>query len=255
MLDQAAAQDSVKPQFEAASVKLNHSGLQGGGIRVTPGRIEGTNATVDQYICAAFGLRSYQLEGLPAWAKTSRYDVVAKMADGEERGKTNADQSKALSVRLLALIEERFQLEFHRENKALPAYDLMVAKNGLKLTPADPNEPHPGTLAQGAGSSMSTKRINGKFVNQYWNYTMSQLVYTLTSLFNKDVVDRTGIQGRYNYTLVMSIDAGTAAAGDSNAESGESVFTSLQDMGLKLESAKVEKEMFVVDRIEKPADN
>ncbi len=243
-----AGQDSSQgPSFDTASVKLNRSGLKGEGFRVTPGRLEATNVTVERLVWTAFGVRSYQIDGLPGWAKTERYDVIAKMGGDEDRGATAAENAKALTARLQTLIQERFQLKFHREKRPLAAYDLVVSKGGLKLKPADPNEPHPGTMPQGGGSSLLTKFIDGKFVNTYWNYTMSQLAGTLTSLFNREVADRTEISGRYNYTLVMSADAA--------ADSSDSVFTSLQDIGLKLESSKVEKDVIAVDHVERPTGN
>ncbi len=250
-------QDSSQgPSFDTASVKLNRSGLKSEGLRVTPGRLEATNVTVDRLIWTAFGVRSYQIDGLPGWAKTERYDVIAKMGGDEDRGQTAAENAKALTARLQTLIQERFQLKFRREKRSLAAYDLTVSKGGLKLKPADPNEPHPGTMPTGGGSSLLSKFINGKFVNTYWNYTMSQLAGTLTSLFNREVADRTGVGGRYNYTLVMSADTPSPSSdGLPAADSSESVFTSLQDIGLKLESSKIEKDVIAVDHIERPSEN
>ena len=40
------------------------------------------------------------------------------------------------SLRLRALLEERFRLKFHRETRKVPIYSLTVAKSGLKLQPS-----------------------------------------------------------------------------------------------------------------------
>jgi uncharacterized protein (TIGR03435 family) len=248
-----------KPTFEVASVKPHDPAQRGSAFRMTPGRLDAVNIALSVYIARAYGLRTFQFEGLPEWTQGTHYDIAAKIADTEERGARPADQSRVLMECLRTLLEDRFQLRFHREKKALPAYSLVVANGGFKLKPSDPSQPHPGTSPQGGGAFLLTKFTNGKFVNTYWNYTAAQLAATLTSLFDRETIDNTGLTGTYDYTLVMSAEPGTAAQpseeGAPGPEAGESIYTPLRDMGLKLESARAETDMFVIDRVEKPVEN
>jgi hypothetical protein len=71
------------PSFEVATVKPNKSGS--GFIRfgVQPGgRFVAENAPARELVRFAFGIQPYQMEGLPSWATTDRFDVTAK-ADGQ----------------------------------------------------------------------------------------------------------------------------------------------------------------------------
>ena len=89
------------------------------------------------------------------------------------------------------------------------------------------------------------------------------LVNFLSQQLGQSVVDKTGLTGRYDFTLKWTPDPGTAAgprAGDDTAPppdtSGPSIFTAVQtDLGLKLQSAKGPVEMLVIDSVEKPDAN
>ncbi len=62
---------------------------------------------------------------------STKYDVDAKLPPGA--GKQQIPQM------LLTLLTERFGLAVHKASKTMPAYDLVVAKNGPKLKSAAPD--------------------------------------------------------------------------------------------------------------------
>jgi uncharacterized protein (TIGR03435 family) len=67
----------------------------------------------------------------------------------------------------------------------------------------------------------------------------------------RPVVDRTGLGGEFDFQLEFAPP--DAPAADSSAPS---VFTAVQEqLGLKLETAKVPAEIVVIDRAEKPSEN
>jgi uncharacterized protein (TIGR03435 family) len=75
---------------------------------------------------------------------------------------------------------------------------------------------------------------------------MTQLADTLESLLQQVVVDRTGLDGRFNVDLTWAPDPTTDA--------GPSLFTAVQEqLGLKLEATKAPVDVLVVDRLEKPS--
>jgi uncharacterized protein (TIGR03435 family) len=111
--------------------------------------------------------------------------------------------------------------------------------------------------------------------------TMVALADMLSRLVDRPVVDMTGLKGKYEIAVdlsqenmrIMTTSAGFAMAGmgpggagpdgghgsgDGSAagESGNPVFQSMQQLGLRLEARKAPMEMIVVDHSEKnPLEN
>jgi uncharacterized protein (TIGR03435 family) len=84
-----------------------------------------------------------------------------------------------------------------------------------------------------------------------------------TAVLDRPVVDKTGISGRYDFTLVWTPDPSqfasiglSAPQPKDNAEAPPELFTAIQEqLGLKFESTKAPAEVFVIDRVEKPSEN
>jgi len=88
------------------------------------------------------------------------------------------------------------------------------------------------------------QRVPGKLTAG--SLLMTQLADTLESLLQQVVVDRTGLDGRFNVDLTWAPDPTTDA--------GPSLFTAVQEqLGLKLEATKAPVDVLVVDRLEKPS--
>ncbi|MBZ5602146.1 MAG: TIGR03435 family protein [Acidobacteriia bacterium] len=225
--------------FEVASVKI---------APVTPGDLYyinlGTlkndtltfgNASLADCIRFAYGLTSdAQLSG-PDWmkSKVDRYDIVAKTAP-------NTPREQVLKM-LQALLAERFKLAMHAEKREMSYYALVISKSGSKLRPAGDT---PATLPPGAQGQL---RILS-------NSMPMQTVATLLSRYMRAfVVDRTGLEGRFEVRLVWTPDDRPVA----DDERGPSVFTAVQEqLGLKLEPRKGPMDVFVVDHAEKtPVEN
>jgi len=73
----------------------------------------------------------------------------------------------------------------------------------------------------------------------------------------RDVVDKTGLTG--SYRLKMDYDSREAMRGPEAAPSPDrqpSIFTALHDqLGLKLESGKLQRETLIIDHVERPTEN
>jgi uncharacterized protein (TIGR03435 family) len=89
---------------------------------------------------------------------------------------------------LQTLLAERFQLKFHRETRELPAYNLLVGDNRAKLKPSAPD------------SESRTVRIGRSRMN-YFNVTISELVLQIATQFDRPLLDKTGLQGGYDFAL------------------------------------------------------
>ena len=82
--------------------------------------------------------------------------------------------------------------------------------------------------------------------------TMSRFAIQLGGLVDGPVEDKTGLMGKYDFTLEWTPSTSGAASEDG----GPSIFTALQEqLGLKLEPAKGQVEVLVIDHIERPSEN
>jgi len=201
-------------------------------MNVSPGRLTCTNVTLKKLLVRAYSLKDYQVTG-PDWLNTELYSIVASMpADtfGED-----------LLEMVQGLITERFQLATHREMKEMPVYELVVGKNGSKLT----------SVPYGRGS---TSVNPGKLTAQ--GVPLRNLTEQLSRFLNRPVLDKTGLTGVFDFTMEWSPEGKTTdEAGDLPV--GPSLFTAVQEqLGLKLESRRAPVEILVVDRGERvPAGN
>jgi hypothetical protein len=102
-----------RPEFEAASIKLNRSGESLGG------RFTASNIPLQYLVTAAYGIKNFQLSGAPPWFLSEHHDIEAKAA-----GDPSVD---AMLAMFQTLFEDRLQLKFHHETKELPEDRLAAA--------------------------------------------------------------------------------------------------------------------------------
>jgi len=224
---------AASPAFEVASVRLavrrvNAEGFSFSDVKIaSPGRLAGTNASLDECIRWAYDVKEYQVSG-PDWIKSGpSYDIEAKAPPDTSPGQ--------MRLMLQTLLRERFKLKLHSEVKPLPVYFLNVGKNGLHLQHAI-SDAKPGLTSYGGSAGV---RVVGE------SATMESLAHRLSLDLDRPVFDKTGIKGAFQISLEW------AREGD-----GPSVFGALQDVGLKLAPSRAPAEFLIVDRAEKiPAEN
>ena len=203
------------------------------------------NTTVIDLIAFAYNLHAKQVVDGPAWLATEKWDIVGE-PDGE--GAPSLDQWRVMFQKLLA---DRFQLTFHRDKKELSAYAITVAKNGPKLTKSGGN---PNGIPGFRGPA-------GKFISG--NANMAEFAEIFADLFlDRPMVDQTGLQGRYDFTLEWTPDQATgrrAAAppppADDLAAPPDLFAAFQQQLGLKVEAVKAPISVIAIDRVEKPSEN
>jgi len=98
--------------------------------------------------------------------------------------------------RVRTLLAERFRLSIHRESKEAPVYALVVARGGSKLQVAKPAGDGPQGLRMNRGplTGMSAP--------------LSMLANTLASQVGRPVIDKTELEGKYDFKLEWTPDAG-----------------------------------------------
>jgi bla regulator protein BlaR1 len=211
------------------------------------------------------------LEGGPAWVRSDIYRVIGTAGAAQSRGVMSGPM-------LQALLEDRFKLKVHRVTREVPVYTLTVAKGGSKMVsstsscvttgPHEPGTPFapPAPDQRYCRDMIGGRRGMNTGVNAT-SKTLDQVCELLSHLLDRPVVNKTGIDGRYDFHLEFAIDEATPKflpggpmsqipGPTSDDPAGPSVFTVLQtQLGLKLEAAKGPGDFLVIDRVERPTGN
>jgi len=241
----AQPQSGTPLAFEVASVKLSKPGGRSGGIRPLPGgqTYIAQNAPVKLIMKLMFHLTDQQISGAPSWFDTEFYDVEAKAE--------HPSTLEQLHQMFQSLLIERFKIQFHRETRELPTYLLTVDKSGSKMKVNNsPNDFSDFPLrAAGRGKMLGERE------------SMSHFAWSLAQQLGRPVVDKTGLDGNYDFTFEFTPEPvglkGAIEARDAPpASDSPSIFVALKEqLGLKLESHKGPVEILVIDHAEKPSEN
>jgi uncharacterized protein (TIGR03435 family) len=89
---------------------------------------------------------------------------------------------------------------------------------------------------------------------------MPMLCWNLAQILGRTVVDKTGLQGFYDFKLEYAMLGPVVPVTDGSDPGphleGPSISSALREqLGLRLEGTKGPVEMFIIDRIEKPTAN
>jgi uncharacterized protein (TIGR03435 family) len=276
LVAQTIAVKTTTVSFSATSVKKNGSGASATELGfLGGGRFRAVNETVMRLIGEAYGegqaLPAFKIVGGPQWITSERYDVNA-VAEG---GPTPQEQH-AMLRRLLA---DRFGLRAHVEQRDLTIYELVLDRREGKLGPqlrrsetqcAQPGTPtagqaatppaQPGTSTAGKPNQPPPCRmLFGRGMLGATGMTLAQLAgMGLSRAVGRDVIDRTGLPGGFDWTLTWTPEQRSSPPPDSPAaatlDDGMSIFTAVREqLGLKLGATRAPMDVLVVDQIERPA--
>jgi uncharacterized protein (TIGR03435 family) len=242
----AAQEPAERLEFEVASIKENREPIQGGFIRYVPsGAVTGRHMAARGFVTAAYGLKSYLLVGAPEWTRTTYYDLNARPS-----GTATRQQQLAM---LRSLLADRFGFSAHREMRALDGYALQrvrAERLGPNLRPSS-LDCLAGRDAAGVpipGFAPPPRCLEGTITSN--NYRMSgfsvtQFASMIDSTISAPIDDETGLSGPFDIDLRWSTDAAPI-------DDVPGLFTALQEqLGLKLEPRKLQRDVLVVDRMER----
>jgi uncharacterized protein (TIGR03435 family) len=251
------------PSFDAASIKVNTSGLPGGRFGGQPGQVTIINYTLRDIVRNVYNLQPYQMIGGPDWISRERFDIVAKAPTGTPPG-----QMMAMMETLLA---DRFTLRVHRDTRDIPVYALVLARPDGRLGPqltraavdcaalraARERGENPVLPAPTGNKPVCGMNTNaGRMVAG--GYEMKDVARNMAGPAGRFVIDRTGLTGPYDLELTWTPEQAPIAAPGAPAPAfdanGPSLFTALQEqLGLKLEATTGPVEVLVIDGAERPA--
>ena len=251
---QSAPEPSAAPApvFDVAAIHLHiPEPHEHNSIVSSPsdGHFRAENVSVLMLIHWAYEMPETRILDAPSWVRSTYFNIDATAdpaVDQQLHNLTSEVGRKQKEMMVQALLADRFHLVVHPETREFPIYELVVAKGGAKL--GDPK------------SSGTTFDYSRGHIEVDGSNSVAFLAEELSKETGRNVVDKTGITGRYHLKLQWTPDEGAAPASNSSAsspsDSGPSLFTALEEqLGLKLEPAKGPVQVLVIDHVEMPSAN
>jgi bla regulator protein blaR1 len=273
-----------KMTFEVASIRPSkpdtftppNFALSSDDSHISTGGIFTADFPVATYIEFAYKLNPDQGKlmrtSLPKWATTDAFEIHAR----SENQNPTKDQMRLMMQSLLA---DRFKLAFHFETQQVPVLALTLikpGKTGPKLRPHADGPPCDAPAPPPA--SDRSEKIPGVYparCDEYdmevtpghlvllgsRNTTMDLLAHSLNNIgrLGRPVVDRTELNGRFDFTMEWTPESNRHANADADAQPDSQGTTFLEavkeQLGLKLESTKATMDILVIDHVERPSDN
>jgi len=224
---------ATQPFFEVASVKPSpHEAGPDYNNQITysPGRFTGQNVTLRRLVAEAWECQLDQVFGAP-WLDHNEYDIAARVPEGASK--------EQISLMLRSLLSGRFHLKEHSESRPMRVYELVIGRGGARIHPIAPGS----AVTGGPGV-----RFRGD-MRHFADFLAVQ--FSIPAAENPNVparaggppipvLDRTGLQGVYEFSVDLRPEMGTDA------------FTAwkraLEDqLGLRVESRKADVAVEVVD--------
>ena len=237
--------------FDVAVIRPNPGDLTGHShiwSSATDGHFKAQNVTALALIRYAYSVPETRIDGGPSWMRSKAFDLEAKSdpATDDQLSKLPSAEARERKQRMLqSLLADRFALKVHEETRTLPVYALVMVKDGPKFGPSQKN-----------GTTVNSYNGNGNrsMTVQGSDHTIRLLAEELSKTVGRVVVDKTGLDGRFDLTVKWVAD--DVATAGSDLPSGPSLFTALQEqLGLKLESEKGPVQVLVVDHVDLPSGN
>jgi uncharacterized protein (TIGR03435 family) len=238
------AMAATLPAYDIVSVRQSKLDSEDSSFDTTGDGVIIANAPLNEIIEYAYGLASFDLiSGISGPVAEARFDIKAKITsrDGQKPAKLKDEQLEAMLIPLLA---DRFHLRARAVAKKMTVYELVVSAGGPKVTLSGP------TVGPGA--------VNVSFSGDYNLLTlkhssMSTLAGVLSDCgLHHLVTDRTGLTGNGDMTLKWSPDE----AFEQGGRDLTTIFAAVQDqLGLKIQPAKLPVDTVVIDHAEMPTEN
>lgn len=262
------------PQFEVAAIKPTDPQFRGVNIQTPPnGVVTIQGLTLSYMIQTIWFLTPDMIVGAPAWLDKNRWDISARVAT-TPGGAPPTDMDSMMAM-VRTLIEERFQMKTHMEERVVPAYTLTAVKP--KLVKADPS--NRTGCKEGPGADGKDPRLTNPARPRLVtcrNMTMAQFAAQLPVIVNflnplngvirSTVQDATRLKGAYDFTLNFTPGMFVAPNGGPPQPAGDapsdpngalSIFEAINNqLGLKLALEKRAAPVLVIDHIDsKPTEN
>jgi len=252
---------SAQETFDAAAIKRSKAG---DATDVVPavflpgGRWSAHRATLSMILRSAYGLPSNRILGMPVWANSERFDIVAKAASN-----TALQQMQVMAQQLLA---ERFGLRAHVAQRVTEVYALVRAKASGALGPGLRPSTASCQSADASGGALSAridsipcreeiKGLDGGARRYQWRdrpLTDFLIMSGARTEIGDPVVDRSGLTGRFDIDLEFAPQS--AILGRTTPEIGVSLAVAVVDqLGLRFERRREPFDVLVIEHVTMPS--
>jgi uncharacterized protein (TIGR03435 family) len=233
---------TARPTFEVASVKRNPAPFAPATLAVRPGgTVIAVFQPLDRLAAFAYRVDDFRVIGGPRWIRDDRFDVSAK-ATGEAPG-------EQLRLMMQSLLEDRFALVTHKEQREMPIYSLVVAREDGRL----------GSGLQRVDDCRSAAPPP-LTVKQNYLCGLSTLATYASRLIGTPVVDKTGLTGTFAAVLSFSTEGVLPSAFPGVPPPPDPDLPSFRDalreqLGLKLEAGRGPVDVLMIDSVQQPTEN
>jgi uncharacterized protein (TIGR03435 family) len=230
------------PAFEVASITpckpdapeppMEHAGVA--QFTFPGGRFSANCTTLKFLLEWAYGIQPAQHSDGPAWIGTDRYEIVAK-AEGNP-----SDAQMKLMMR--TLLAERFKLKLRRERREVTAYVIALGKTPPHLVRTKEEETHSIQLAPQTGTD---QRVVYRIIGT--RFSVAELGDLFGRQLGRVVVDKTGLEGDFDFTVDLAPDESHSTAIDPSLLLG----ALREQIGLTVKSEKASVDFVAIDGAEK----
>lgn len=210
-----------------------------------------------------------RVRGGPSWVETEKFTIEAKAPVDLTRPGLAGAGSRVLPTlpagmaqALRAVLEDRFKVQVRRATEEQSMLALTIAKAGLnKQLVTDPvkgdclnTAEYSAAVAAGDVNPVDPElRLCGRYhVSldrglRFSSFTFEGLAKALSGMFDHYVLDKTGVEAPFNFTIKTD---------PADGASREVLFSrAIERLGLKLEPTRGPAEYLVIDRAERPTPN
>jgi uncharacterized protein (TIGR03435 family) len=239
-------------EFDVAEIHASRPGAQQ-NADVRNGRVQVTALSLRDLVTFAYDFNDDMVVGGEKWIDSDRFDLIAKAAP--------TATIEDMRPMLRKLLEERFKLKIHTEDRPVDVFALTDPRHTTRLK----------QTATVSRASCQRKPADGQLNLVCVSTTTADLAVQLRQVaggyLNRPVVDLTGLKGAYDFTVSWipagraygsggrGADSGGAAASDSSG--GLTIFEAVdKQLGLKLAAQKHPMPVVVIDHAEHiPTEN
>jgi uncharacterized protein (TIGR03435 family) len=252
----STAQQSAAPlpiKFDIVSFKLCEKGVLGTKDPIIPAAGDSILMhcqPVHHLIEFAYdGGAPYLVKGEPDWVNAETYAFQAKVAP-EDVATWQKMDSPTRRRMVGAMLADTLNMKVRSETVSRPVYDLVLAKGGPKFSehktnPDDP--PDDQKIVKG------NVRWTGPETAVYTNISIDLLANGLAARLDRNVIDKTGLTGRYDVT-VNPLPAAHFNPKTSSVENTDfsAIINGVKSLGLRLEPGKADTLVLNVEHIDRP---
>ena len=229
------------------------------------GRCLGIRATLADLIALAYGFKDMSAfapsrSGGPDWVyglTTFRLEARAENPETATRGQ--------LQEMLQTLLADRFKLKVSWQTREVSGHILSVEKAKSKLQEASSEEPLK-EITQNVGASVQRAITGSASIETFLDFLTHRL--PLVNSRNPEVLDRTDLKGIYAFNFSYTVPPVAPATGETGRRGGgvpadggespavQSLFEAMKEqLGLRMQSAKIPVDVVVIEHVEMPSEN